>query len=154
MIKVCVCVRPQCDVCGEFLTSLDLTPTEAHYASESEALDAASAAGWRVDSRGRLLCSMCGPKLVCQAEGHTFTPWRCLVLGSREHPVNATEHPELATVVALGGPIRRDYRYCTRCCRHESRTPTGCVGLHVPGEPVVIHTGSPAPVAVAVGEVA
>jgi hypothetical protein len=147
MLQVCACVRPQCDVCGEFLNSLDLTLTETHYATEKEALNAVKASGWRVDSRGRLVCSMCGPALVCQAEGHTFTPWRHLVLGSREHPVNATEHPELATTVALGGPIARDYRYCTRCCRHESRQ----IG-HLPGQPVVIHTDSLAPVTV--GEVA
>jgi hypothetical protein len=147
MLKICACVRPQCDVCGEFLTSLDLHPTETHYATENEALNAVTKVGWRVDSRGRLVCSMCGPALVCQAEGHLFTPWRSLVLGSREHPVDATRHPDLGTVVALRGPIRRDYRYCTRCCRHESRR----IG-HLPGEPVVIHTGSLAPVAV--GEVA
>jgi hypothetical protein len=154
MIKVCACVRPQCDVCGEFLNSLDLNPTQTHYTTENEALKAASAAGWRVDARGRLLCSLCGPAVICDTEGHLFTPWRRLVLGSRQYPVDARRHPELATVVALQGPIGRDYRYCTRCCRHESRTPTGCVGIPVPGQPVVIHSGSPSPVAVAVGEVA
>jgi hypothetical protein len=152
MIKVCVCVRPQCDVCKEFLNTLDLNPQEVYYASESEALDAATAVGWRVDARGRLVCSLCGPRLVCGIEGHLFTPWRRLVLGSREHPIDASSHPALAAVVALEGRIRRDYRYCTRCCHHESRTPDGCVGIRVSGKPVVLQP--PAPVAAGVREVA
>jgi hypothetical protein len=152
MITVCACVRPQCDVCGEFLNSLDLNIEEVHYASESQALDAAKAAGWQVDPRGRLVCSLCGPQLVCYIEGHLFTPWRRLLLGSAESPVDTTRHPALATVVALQGPLRRDYRYCTRCCRHESRTPTGCVGYRMSGEPVVLQSAPPSPVAV--GEVA
>jgi hypothetical protein len=150
MMTVCVGVRPQCDVCKEFLNDLD--PQEVYYASETEALDAAIKAGWRVDVRGRLVCSLCGPALVCAVEGHVFSPWRRLVLGSRQYPVDATTHPTLAAVVGREGRIRRDYRYCTRCCHHESRTPAGCLGTRVSGEPVVIHTRPPAPGVV--GEVA
>jgi hypothetical protein len=71
-----------------------------HYPTETAALDAAMSDGWVVARDGRLLCSACGPALVCEAEGHQFTAWRCVVPG-------------------------REYRNCVRCCLHDSRpTPT------------------------------
>jgi hypothetical protein len=81
-----------------------------HYPTETTALDAAAAAGWVVCPGGQLWCSACGPVLECEADGHQFSPW----LSARRD--------------ACAG---REYRYCRRCCLHESRP----VALLVGGSP-------------------
>jgi hypothetical protein len=95
MVQVHTCVSVHCGQCGTSPAGLGF---EAHYPTETAALDAASAAGWVVGPDGRLWCSACGPVLTCEADGHQFSPWF---------------------------PARRDtgtsaYRYCRRCCLHES----------------------------------
>lgn len=93
MVRPHTCVSVHCDQCAD-------TPAgpgwEAHYPDETAALAAAMAAGWLVATDGRLLCSACGPVLVCEADGHEFTAWGSAVSG-------------------------REYRNCERCCLHESR---------------------------------
>ena len=99
MIQVHICVSVHCDQCGDFFGNPGF---QAHYPTEHCALTAAAAAGWRVGSGRRLLCSPCAPVLTCEIEGHEFSPWR--------HPLTADGHPALS-----------QYRHCLRCCRHESR---------------------------------
>lgn len=93
MVRRHRCVSVHCHQCTDTPTS---PMVEAHYPDETTALDAAMAAGWVVAPDGRLLCSACGPVLVCEAEGHEFTDWQSAVPG-------------------------RVFRYCARCCLHESR---------------------------------
>lgn len=104
MVQVHTCVSVHCDQCGMPLGSPHY---EAHYPTEDAALDAAEQAGWVCTTAGRWWCCCCGPVLTCEAEGHEFTPWQ---LGS-----------------AGAGP-GREYRYCRRCCLHESRTSAALVG--------------------------
>lgn len=99
MIQVHTCVSVHCDQCGDALGSPEC---EAHYRSERTALKAATANGWRTGPGGRLVCSACAPILVCEVEGHQFSPWR---------------HPALAD----GRLAPSEYRYCRRCCALESR---------------------------------
>ena len=106
MIQVHTCVSVHCDQCGD---SLGSPAFEAHFATEDAALDAAAAEGWLVGPSGRLWCSACGPVLTCEAEGHEFNPWRRLILSGRR-------------------PVLREYRYCQRCCLHESRPAMVLVG--------------------------
>ncbi|MGH3841673.1 MAG: hypothetical protein ACRDS0_09565 [Pseudonocardiaceae bacterium] len=89
----------QCDQCGD---SLGRSGFEAHYPTEDAALDAAAMDGWRVGPGGRLWCSACAPVLECEAEGHEFSEW----------------HRSVTT----GGHPSSEYRYCRRCCLHESRS--------------------------------
>jgi hypothetical protein len=105
MIQVHTCVSVHCDQCGDALGDPGF---EAHYPTEDAALDAAAAQGWGVGPGGRLWCSACGPVLTCEAEGHEFTQW-CPVLIDQ------------AAATAEGQPVSREYRYCRRCCLHESR---------------------------------
>jgi hypothetical protein len=104
MLQVHTCVSVHCGQCGASPAGLGF---EAHYPTETAALDAASAAGWVVDPGGQLWCSACGPVLECEAEGHQFSPW----LPARRD-------------VAAG----REYRHCRRCCLHESRPAALLVG--------------------------
>jgi hypothetical protein len=102
MVQVHTCVSVRCDQCGLPLGSPNY---ETHYPTEDAALDAAESAGWVCGPGGQWWCSCCGPVLICDAEGHEFTPWK---------PAPVT------------GELRwvgRKYRYCRRCCLHESRTP-------------------------------
>ncbi len=99
MVQVHTCVSVHCDQCGQALGSPGF---EAHYPSESAALDAAVTEGWQVGPGGRLWCSACGAVLTCEDEGHQFTSWQ-----------SSTPRDGDAT----GGW----YRYCRRCCLHESR---------------------------------
>lgn len=98
MVRRHSCVSVHCDQCDD-------TPAgpgfEAHYPDEVAALDAAMAAGWLVAPDGRLLCSACGPVLVCETTGHEFGDWR--------------------SWSAPGAGQRREYRNCARCYLHESR---------------------------------
>jgi hypothetical protein len=110
MVQVHTCVSVHCDQCGQALGSPGF---EAHYPTEDAALDAAEAADWVVGPAGRLWCSCCGPVLTCEAEGHEFTVWQP---GSN----------------AEGQLVGREYRYCRRCCLHESRAPTYLIG-GIPG---------------------
>lgn len=96
MIQVHTCVSVHCAQCGN---ALGIPGFEAHYPTEDTALDAAATAGWVVAPGGRLWCSACGPVLTCEAEGHQFSDW--------------CPNP--------GSPGGRQYRYCRRCCLHESR---------------------------------
>jgi hypothetical protein len=100
MVQVHTCVSVHCAQCGDPLGGPEV---EAHYPTETAALNAAAALGWRVGPGGRLWCSACAPVLTCEVEGHEFSAWR--------HP--RTERGEL-----LGGS---QYRHCRRCCLHESR---------------------------------
>jgi hypothetical protein len=102
MRQVHTCVSVHCDQCGDALGSPGFP---AHYPTERSALTAAAAARWRADRGKRLVCSACAPVLICEAEGHQFSPWR--------HPLTAGGQPALS-----------EYRHCQRCCRHESRPAT------------------------------
>lgn len=117
MVQVRTCVSVHCDQCGDTLGGPEF---QAHYPTEDAALDAAAAQGWRVGPGGRLWCSACGPVLTCAAEGHEFTPWRAVLIGVDEFPelLAGTEHTAAS---AAGHPVSREYRYCRRCCLHESR---------------------------------
>ena len=104
MVQVHTCVSVHCGQCGASPAGFGF---EAHYPTETAALDAAAAAGWVVGPGGRLWCSACGPVLECEADGHQFSPW----LPARRD--------------AGAG---REYRYCRRCCLHESRPAALLVG--------------------------
>jgi hypothetical protein len=99
MVQVHTCVSVHCAQCEEPLGSPGV---EAHYPTETAALNAADAQGWLVGPGGRLWCSACAPALTCEAEGHEFSQWR---------------HPRTKQGL-LGGT---QYRHCRRCCLHESR---------------------------------
>jgi hypothetical protein len=73
MIQIHTCVRIRCDQCGDPLGGLG---SEEYYPTETTALSAAEAVGWRLGPGGRLWCSACAPVLSCEAEGHQFTDWR------------------------------------------------------------------------------
>src|SRR5947209_1040206 len=105
MVQVHTCVSVHCAQCGLPLGSPGF---EAHYPTEDAALDAAESAGWVCGPGGRWWCSCCGPMLTCEAHGHEFTDW------------------EPGAGVDGDGPGRA-YRYCRRCCLHESRTTTGAL---------------------------
>ena len=113
MVQVHTCVSVHCDQCAQALGSPGF---EAHYATENSALDAASAEGWMTDPGGRLWCSACGPVLTCEAEGHQFSEWH--------HPQGDRNSG------LLGGSA---YRYCRRCCLHESRA-LALTSVEVAGE--------------------
>lgn len=99
MVQVHTCVSVRCDQCAQALGSPGF---EAHYSTESAALDAAVTEGWQVGPGGRLWCSACGAVLTCEDEGHQFTGWQPSTTRGGD---------------ATGG----GYRYCRRCCLHESR---------------------------------
>jgi hypothetical protein len=100
MLQVHTCVSVHCAQCGDSLGGPGLA---AHYSTEEAALDAATVAGWQVGPGERWWCSACGPVLTCEEQGHEFTRWHQL-------------RPER-------GWALREYRYCLRCCLHESRPP-------------------------------
>jgi hypothetical protein len=102
MIQVHTCVSVHCDQCGDALGGPGF---QAHYRSENAALDAATAHGWRIGPDRQWWCSACAPALICQTEGHQYSPWR---------------HPRIRN----GHPAPSQYRHCRRCCRHESRPAT------------------------------
>jgi hypothetical protein len=104
MVQVHTCVSVHCGQCGASPTGLGF---QAHYPTETAALDDAAAAGWVVGPGGQLWCSACGPVLECEVDGHQFSPW----LSARRE-------------VGAG----REYRYCRRCCLHESRPAAVLVG--------------------------
>ncbi len=116
MVQVHTCVSVHCDQCGDALGGPE---HEAHYPTEDAALDAAAAQGWRAGPGGRLWCSACGPVLTCAAEGHEFTPWRAALIDECQELVTRPGHD--AAAAAGGHPVSREYRYCRRCCLHESR---------------------------------
>jgi hypothetical protein len=150
MVQAHACVSVHCDQCTDAPGGPGF---EAHYPDEAAALDAAMAAGWVVARGGRLLCSVCGPVLVCEAEGHQFTGWhraaprpgefppvcgcesvlRCGACGGDELDnagaggvwscVACGQDTGLSPVHLLGSAdCGRRFRYCRRCCVHESRT--------------------------------
>jgi hypothetical protein len=104
MLQVHTCVSVHCGQCGASPAGLGF---QAHYPTEDAALDAATAAGWVIDPGGRLWCSACGPVLECETDGHQFSPWL----------------PALRDTGAGNA-----YRYCRRCCLHESRPAALLVG--------------------------
>lgn len=103
------CVVAHCDLCGDgpYDPSMEL-----HYPSEDAALDALAVQGWDIAAAGgRLACPDCHTVASCEAEGHEFTGWqrcRCgqLVAAHRRGP---------------GGRCGLAFRYCQRCCLHESQ---------------------------------
>lgn len=109
MLQTQTCVVIHCDQCGD---SPHGPQYEPHWPTESEALVAVSTQGWHVEGDGtRLLCPDCAPVLLCEAAGHEFTPWRrcrCEQLVPAHRPGPA-------------GLCGMDFRYCARCCLHESR---------------------------------
>jgi hypothetical protein len=115
-VQVHTCVSVHCDQCGDALGGPEFP---AHYPTKDAALDAAAAQGWRISPGGRLWCSACGPVLTCAADGHEFTPWQAVLNGVDEfpEPLAGTEHTAAS---AAGHPLSREYRYCRRCCLHES----------------------------------
>ena len=131
MVQVHTCVSIHCDQCGMPLGSPNY---EAHYPTEDAALDAAERAGWVCGPGGRWWCSCCGPVLICEADGHEFIPWQRGCEGD--------------------GP-GREYRYCRRCCLHESRTSVALVGS-VPqrGKTAALRATAAAGGGALVGEVA
>ena len=108
MLQVHTCVSVHCAQCGDSLGSPGF---EAHYPSEDAALDAATAQGWQVGPGDRWWCLTCGPVLACEDQGHEFTGWHQL------------RHER--------GWALREYRYCQRCCLHESRFPDAGLGAGV-----------------------
>lgn len=113
MLQVHACVSVECDQCGDNL--------EAHYPrGETAALDAAAVRGWLVGPGGRWWCSACGPVLVCEHQGHEFTGWHDLAGCTNQAPVSGGETGEAG--------LRGGYRYCRRCCLHESRPSADGVG--------------------------
>ncbi|MDQ3154842.1 MAG: hypothetical protein M3R63_24960 [Actinomycetota bacterium] len=115
MLQTQTCVSVRCDQCGDGPYSPELV---AHWPTEDAALDAAAVAGWHIEDRdpSRLLCPDCGTVLRCEDRGHEFTRWRrcrCeqLVAAHRAGP---------------DGLCGMAFRYCLRCCVHESHpTPAG-----------------------------
>lgn len=102
MLQVHTCVSVHCDQCDYALGSLTGT---MHFRTEKAAINAALAEGWRIGTGEQWWCPACAPALICQAEGHLFTPWR--------HPHTRTRRPAPS-----------EYRYCRRCCELESRPAT------------------------------
>jgi hypothetical protein len=112
MLQVHTCVSVHCDQCGD---SPPGPGFEAHYPTEDTALDAATAQGWLVGPSGQWWCSACGPVLICEGQGHDFTPWHR----------GCTDETEV--VLGAGGGAVSEYRYCRRCCLHEARPITSLV---------------------------
>jgi hypothetical protein len=113
MVQVRTCVSVHCAQCGG---SLGGPSFEEHYPTEGAALDAVTVEGWVEGPGGRWWCSACGPVLTCEAKGHQFTAWR---------------RARIDEVQVLGGDEQgnaREYRYCRRCCLHESRPVAVLVG--------------------------
>jgi hypothetical protein len=106
MVQVHTCVSVHCAQCGN---SLGRPGFEAHYPTEEAALDAAAAEGWVEGPGGRWWCSACGPVLTCEAKGHQFTVWRHAPIDEDAGSASA-------------------YRYCRRCCLHESSSVAVLVG--------------------------
>jgi hypothetical protein len=102
MLQVHTCVSVHCDQCGHIL---GLPAHALHFRTENAAINAATADRWRIGTDGQWWCSACAPALICQAEGHQFTPWRC----PRSHRDRSAPS---------------EYRYCRRCCALESRPAT------------------------------
>ncbi len=128
MLQVRTCVSVHCDQCGD---SLGGPGSPAHYPTEDAVLDAAAAQGWRVGPGGRLWCSACGPVLTCAAEGHEFTAWCPVLIDECQELLTCLGH---AAASAAGHPVSRGYRYCRRCCLHESRRDWVLInGLRGPG---------------------
>ncbi len=126
MVQLHQCVSVHCDQCTD-------TPGgpgfEAHYPDEPTALDTAMAAGWLAAPDGRLCCSACGPILTCEADGHEFTPWRRVLPVAGELARTCRCGPA-GSVHLLGSPdCGRVFRYCRRCCVHESATTPTRVGV-------------------------
>ncbi|HZS22665.1 MAG TPA: hypothetical protein VFA63_16990 [Pseudonocardiaceae bacterium] len=92
-----------CDQCGHIL---GLPERAWHFRTEGAAINAAITDRWRIGPDGQWWCAICAPALICQADGHQFTPWRC--------PQTRSEHPAPS-----------EYRYCRRCCVLEDRPAAG-----------------------------
>ncbi len=103
MIQVHTCVSVHCDQCGHIL---GLPEPAWHFRTEGAAINAAITDRWRIGPDGQWWCAICAPALICQADGHQFTPWRC--------PQTRSEHPAPS-----------EYRYCRRCCVLEDRPAAG-----------------------------
>jgi hypothetical protein len=124
MVQVHTCVSVHCDQCGDALGSPGF---EAHYPSKDAALAAAATQGWLVGPGGRWWCSACGPVLTCEAGGHEFTEWRRAYVEETQVLVGDGVGDE-----AVSGSTT-EYRYCRRCCLHESHAPV-LTGADVVGE--------------------
>jgi hypothetical protein len=118
MLQVHTCVSVHCDQWGNSPSSPGF---EAHWPTENAALDAAAAGGWLVGPGGRLWCSACGPVLTCEAKGHQFTVWRRAPIDEARILFGDEPNDEDAGSASA-------YRYCRRCCLHESRSVAVLVG--------------------------
>jgi hypothetical protein len=133
MVQVHTCVSVHCDQCRQALGSPGF---EVHYPTEDVALDAAMAAGWLIGPGERLWCSACGPVLTCEAEGHQFSTW----------------NPALNPDEQQAG---REYRYCRRCCLHESHQSSWLIGGATgQGKSSLLWSELPAATRTTAGEVA
>jgi len=103
MIQVQTCVSVHCDQCGHIL---GLPERAWHFRTEGAAINAAITDRWRIGPDRQWWCAICAPALICQADGHQFTPWR--------RPQLRGEHPAPS-----------EYRYCRRCCLLEDRPAAG-----------------------------
>lgn len=103
MIQVHTYVSVHCDQCDQAIGRLGRA---RHFRTEHAAITAATAARWRIGPDGLWWCSLCAPALICQAQGHHFTPW-------------------CSPQIPGGRPAPSEYRYCRRCCVLEDRPITG-----------------------------
>lgn len=115
MVRLHHCVSVTCDQCGD--------PHPGHFPTEDTALDVVAGCGWYVREDGLVWCPACGPVLTCETDGHEFTDWQ------RPTPVSGRQAGGLCACDPHGPTHRvgsaqcvRRFRYCRRCCLHESAT--------------------------------
>ncbi len=103
------CVVVHCDLCGDGPSDPSM---ELHYPSEDAALDALAVLGWDLAADGgRLVCPDCSTVLGCEEAGHEFIDWQHCGCGQ----LLAAHRRGTAGRCGLA------FRYCRRCCLHESR---------------------------------
>lgn len=119
MIRRHQCVSLHCDQCAQPPEGPDFG---VHFPDEMTALEMAVAQGWRASADGRLFCSACGPILACEAEGHEFTPWHRPDQQDQTQGFRCGCDPRAAVHPLGSQQCTREFRYCQRCCLHESRT--------------------------------
>lgn len=119
MLRPYIWVSVTCDQCGNGPTDSGTVP---HFSTEADAVDAVMAAAWVVAADGRLLCSACGPILICEVYGHQFTVWHQAMPGPGELARTCKCDPAGPLHLLGSTDCGRQLRYCRQCCLHESRT--------------------------------